>query len=77
VTGGPSNLLFSFQASNTSTTPAVITSMTSITFKGALSGGTITGTLAHSEGARGTNVVNGVMSDIVSNGQFEAAITLR
>ena len=77
VTGGPSNLIFSFQASSTSSSPAVVTAMTTMNFKGALSGDTITGTFAYIEAARGTNVVNGVMSDIVSNGQLEIPVTLR
>lgn len=77
VTGGPSNLTFSFQSSFTSTEPATVTSTTTINFKGGLSNGTITGTLAHIEGARGTNLVNGISSNIVSNGQFETTVTLR
>lgn len=69
VTGGPSNLTFTFE--NTST--GSVTSTTTVKFSGALSGDTITGTLSYANNSLGT--ING--STITGSGSTSLAVTLR
>ena len=77
ITGGPSNLLFTSQSSNTSTTPATVTSTETVKFTGSLSAGVITGTLGYQHQTRGSNSVNGVSTTIAGDGQTSFAMTLR
>jgi hypothetical protein len=77
ITGGPANLSFTFESTNTSTSGATVTVTLITKFNGSVSGDTITGTLGHAQTSNGSNLVNGISSTITGSGSVTIPVTLR